>query len=119
MAATFAEVLSAAREERGWSQQDLADHLGVSQPTVVRWSTGYTTPSDKQVPALARFLKLPARDVRALVDSARSAAALRVASNQRAAKQTTELPNLIREVLANQATILERLDAIEARLKQR
>lgn len=35
----------AMREERGWSQRDLASRVGMSQPAVARFEAGGTTPT--------------------------------------------------------------------------
>ena len=39
------------RQERGWSQQGLADRLGVNRTTVVRWEAG-------EVKAIAALMSL-------------------------------------------------------------
>lgn len=36
----FGEAVQAARLERGWSQSELAEHAGVSRPTVSRVELG-------------------------------------------------------------------------------
>ena len=41
------------RQERGWSQQALADKLGVNRTTVVRWEAGEV----KAIAALERLLE--------------------------------------------------------------
>ncbi len=41
------------RQERGWSQQALADRLGVNRTTVVRWEMDEVKP----LPALMGLLK--------------------------------------------------------------
>ena len=41
------------RQERGWSQQALADRLGVNRTTIVRWETGEVKP----LPALLKLLE--------------------------------------------------------------
>ena len=41
------------RQERGWSQQALADKLGVNRTTVVRWEAGEV----KAIAALAGLLE--------------------------------------------------------------
>jgi ribosome-binding protein aMBF1 (putative translation factor) len=41
------------RQERGWSQQALADRLGVNRTTVVRWEAGEV----KAISALAGLLE--------------------------------------------------------------
>ncbi|HLI05304.1 MAG TPA: FxSxx-COOH system tetratricopeptide repeat protein [Ktedonobacteraceae bacterium] len=37
--------LSREREQRGWSQQEVADHIGTTPVSVSRWERGLTTPS--------------------------------------------------------------------------
>ena len=37
-------VLRHEREQRGWSQKDLADHIGSNRVTVSRWEQGITVP---------------------------------------------------------------------------
>ena len=41
----IAEQLKALRQQRGWSQEDLARELGVSFSTVNRWENGKAKPS--------------------------------------------------------------------------
>ena len=45
------------RETFGWSQQKLAEQLGVSLTTVLRWEKGYTEPSPLALEKLERFWK--------------------------------------------------------------
>ena len=41
----IAEELKKLRQQKGWSQEDLARNLGVSFATVNRWENGKTKPS--------------------------------------------------------------------------
>jgi transcriptional regulator with XRE-family HTH domain len=45
-----------ARQARGWSQQDLAERIGVSQPTIVHWEQGTHTPRNMALARLADSL---------------------------------------------------------------
>ena len=45
-----------AREKAGFTQQDLADELGVSQSTVATWETQKSLPRTDKLPALAKIL---------------------------------------------------------------
>ena len=47
------------REQRGWSQQDLAQHIGVSLTTVYNWERGRHEPRLSQFSELARLFKVP------------------------------------------------------------
>ena len=41
----IAEELKKIRQQKGWSQEDLAREIGVSFATVNRWENGKTKPS--------------------------------------------------------------------------
>ena len=45
------------RQAFGWSQQKLAEQLGVSLTTVLRWEKGYTEPSPLALEKLERLWK--------------------------------------------------------------
>ena len=47
------------RTERGWSQGELADHVGVSRQTVNSVETGKYTPSLELAFALSQLFKVP------------------------------------------------------------
>jgi transcriptional regulator with XRE-family HTH domain len=47
--------LKVLRQERGWSQQFLADQLKVTAHTVMRWEAGSNSPQLKDVRKLAAF----------------------------------------------------------------
>lgn len=55
------------RAERGWTQQDLADRIGVSRQTVNAIETGKYDPS---LPVALRLARLFGRPVEALFDPA-------------------------------------------------
>jgi transcriptional regulator with XRE-family HTH domain len=44
----FARVVQQAREQRGWTQDQLADKAGVSRPTIQRWENGKTGTPDPE-----------------------------------------------------------------------
>ena len=46
------------RKERGMSQLELAARLGVGQPTVSNWESGYAVPRTQQLPDIARVLQV-------------------------------------------------------------
>ena len=41
----LADKIKDCRDRKGWSQENLARHIGVSLHTVHRWETGKTIPS--------------------------------------------------------------------------
>lgn len=51
------EIIKEAREKRGWSQKDLGDRVGISQPAIKKIEDGATTQS-KFLPKLAQVLEL-------------------------------------------------------------
>lgn len=48
--------LCAARKAAGYTQVQLADRLGVSQPTIAVWETGKAYPRTDMLPAIAETL---------------------------------------------------------------
>src|SRR6188768_1554383 len=52
----YSEVILAARTAKKWTQQELADQVGVAQPTVQRWEAGKRAPEAEVVPLLAEVL---------------------------------------------------------------
>ena len=51
----IAAIIKTLRQERGWKQQDLADRLGVSRPTVAQWETRKKPPGRKNLVKLAQI----------------------------------------------------------------
>jgi transcriptional regulator with XRE-family HTH domain len=54
----FRQALTHVRQERGWSQRELARMLGLSQSTVSYWEQGKSLPEPANVVELERVLKL-------------------------------------------------------------
>lgn len=57
-AAGFGEEIRHVRKAKGWSQQDLADHAGVSRPSVARVETGQQGISTDTLQKIAKALDL-------------------------------------------------------------
>jgi len=55
MSERIVHLLRTVRDAKGWTQVELAQHLGVSQPTVHRWERGQITPQDSHVKRLVRI----------------------------------------------------------------
>lgn len=49
------EFLAALRKAKGYTQQETADHLGVSNKTISSWETGGSSPDISMLPALAEL----------------------------------------------------------------
>ena len=66
MKLNFAENLRKLRRERGFTQEALAEKLGVSFQTVSRWETNVVYPDIKLLPVIAELFEIrgPQRTVR-------------------------------------------------------
>lgn len=51
------ETIRQKRREQGFTQEQIAQYLGVSTPSVSKWENGNTFPDITMLPALARLLK--------------------------------------------------------------
>lgn len=51
----FAEHLMTLRRQRGWSQEELGDQIGVTRQTVSKWEMGQSTPELEKLVELARL----------------------------------------------------------------
>ena len=52
---TFAEKLIGLRKNRGWSQEELGEKLGVTRQTVSKWELGSTTPEMEKIAAMSEI----------------------------------------------------------------
>lgn len=50
------EMLTLARESRGWTQTEMAERLGIAQATISRIENGLREPTDEQIRRFATFL---------------------------------------------------------------
>ena len=64
------KTIRALREERGWTQLDLAVRLGVTPSTVYNWERGRYEPRVGQLRELARLFGLKMDDVELVVEEA-------------------------------------------------
>ena len=65
------ELIAALRKEKGWSQTELAERLGVTNKAVSRWETGRGYPDVELLPLLAKELGVTISE---LLDGARTPA---------------------------------------------
>lgn len=54
----IAKVVSAKRKERGITQDELADYMGVSKASVSKWETGLSYPDITLLPGLANYFNI-------------------------------------------------------------
>ena len=52
------KVIQEQRKRLGFTQEQVANYLGVSVPAVSKWEKGITSPDIGLLPSLARFLKI-------------------------------------------------------------
>jgi transcriptional regulator with XRE-family HTH domain len=51
------------RRERGWSQRELAQRLGISHMSISHWETGRNEPSARQLRGLAMAFGVPMESI--------------------------------------------------------
>lgn len=57
-ASAFQFVLKAERDRRGWTQRQMAGHLGVSQSCVARWELGARHPTVAELERVGHLLNV-------------------------------------------------------------
>lgn len=55
----YNEQIALLRKRHNWSQAELAERMGVEQPTVQRWEAGTREPSYDKLAALSKVLNVP------------------------------------------------------------
>lgn len=56
-------ALRRARKARGWTQEDLADRVGVNRSAIIRWEKGSHLPSWESAKKLSTVLSVPAEQL--------------------------------------------------------
>jgi len=51
------------RRAAGWSQTELAEHIGISKMSISHWETARNEPSARQVRALAEAFAIPMESI--------------------------------------------------------
>ncbi len=54
----FEEKLMKLRKERGWSQEDLSNQIGVSRQTISKWESSQTTPELNKLMELSKIFEI-------------------------------------------------------------
>lgn len=67
------------RRQKGWTQRELAERLGVSPGAVANWEVGTRTPSLETALRLAALFDVAVEDIRFLREGAHSSQATRSA----------------------------------------
>ena len=75
-------LLKQVREERGWSQKDVAEKVGTDAKTVSRWERGVASPSPYFRQRLAELFKKSLRELDLLSSGEREGEAADPASSQ-------------------------------------
>lgn len=57
-------TLEALRVNRGMTQQDVADRLGISRYTVMKWENGLNKPKDIAIYALAKLYEVDIGEIK-------------------------------------------------------
>jgi transcriptional regulator with XRE-family HTH domain len=71
--ATPNKLLRAARKERGWTQEVVAQHIGAPQPlNITRWERGLTVPSPYYIERLCALFERSARELGLVQDAGSS-----------------------------------------------
>ena len=52
------DFIATLRKEKGITQQELGDHLGVTNKTISRWETGKYMPDIAVIPELCKFFDI-------------------------------------------------------------
>lgn len=59
----FQEKLMELRKQRGWSQEELGNRLGVTRQTISKWELGQTTPEMDKLLELSRLFEISLDDL--------------------------------------------------------
>jgi len=51
------------RKVRGYTQQEVASWMGVTQPTISNWELDITSPTPEQAAAMAKMLRVRVREL--------------------------------------------------------
>ena len=60
---SLADKIIDLRKKKGWSQEELAEKLGVSRQAVSKWENGTSDPSTSNLCALAKLYGIPVEEL--------------------------------------------------------
>ena len=55
---TLGMMISTLRKEKGWSQEDLSNQIGVSRQTISKWESSQTTPELNKLIELSKIFEI-------------------------------------------------------------
>lgn len=79
---TFGEKLQYLRKEQNWTQEQLADQIGISRQSLSKWELGAATPDTEHVVRLSRLFSV-STDTLLLDDAPFPPSAVQVAGSRR------------------------------------
>jgi len=68
---TFATLVRTYRKNMGWTQEQLSEHWSYSFETISAWERGKRTPSNQEIPRLAKFLEISPEEMSEIVVNSR------------------------------------------------
>lgn len=60
---SMGEMIAAIRKEKGMTQKELADQLGITDKAVSKWERNIAYPDTATIPKLAQLLGIPVEDL--------------------------------------------------------
>ena len=60
---TMGEMISALRREKGWTQKNIADELGITDKAVSKWERNLALPDIATIPKLAELLDVSVEEL--------------------------------------------------------
>lgn len=68
----FSELLRTYRKSMGWTQEKMSQQWSYSFETISAWERGKRTPSNQEIPRLAKFLEMDAEELASTITSSRA-----------------------------------------------
>lgn len=68
----FSELLRTYRKSMGWTQEKMSQQWSYSFETISAWERGKRTPSNQEIPRLAKFLEMDAEELASTITNSRA-----------------------------------------------
>lgn len=72
MDSNFTSLIRTYRKSMGWTQEDLSQKWSYSFETISAWERGKRTPSNQEIPRLAKFLEMSPEELASTITNSRS-----------------------------------------------